>query len=136
VTGAQSAFLVARERAATIVAKRPADAKALAILGYIDARLGRKTEAVREGEHAAELLPVEKDSLDGPVILTYLAQIYARVGESTRAIDLLERVAPMPWGPSYGDLQLGSDWDSLRKEPRFVKIAASLAPKDLSASIK
>jgi tetratricopeptide (TPR) repeat protein len=133
---AQSALLVARERAAATVAKRPNDAKALAILGSIDARLGRKEEALREGERAAELLPVEKDSLDGPVILGWLASICVRVGQPDRGLDLLERVAPMPWGPSYGDLKLNDDWDSLRNNPRFQKVVASLAPKDLPASNK
>ncbi len=133
---AQSALLVARERASATVAKRPNDAKALAILGYIDARLGRKTEAVREGEHATELLPVEKDSLDGPAILGYLASIYVRVEQPDRSLDLLERVAPMPWGPSYGDLKLNNDWDPLRSNPRFQKLVASLAPKDLPAPNK
>jgi TolB-like protein/Flp pilus assembly protein TadD len=136
VAAAQSAFRIARERAAVTVAKRPTDAKALSILGYIDARLGRKDDAVREGERAKDLLPVQKDSLDGPVILTGLASIYVRAGQPDRALDVLERVAPMPWGPSYGDLKLSDDWDSLRSKPRFQKIVASLAPKNLAASAK
>jgi hypothetical protein len=79
---------------------------------------------------------MEKDSLDGPVILTGLASIYARVGQPDRALDVLERVAPMPWGPSYGDLKLGEDWDSLRSNPRFQKVLASLGPKDMAAATK
>jgi TolB-like protein/cytochrome c-type biogenesis protein CcmH/NrfG len=129
-TAAQSAFLAAREKAAAMLAKRPEDPKVLIVLADIDARLGRKDEAVREGEHAVELLPVTKDALDGPNLLTQLADIYTQVGQPGRALDLLERAAPMPWGPSYGDLKLGLDWDPLRKDPRFEKIVASLAPKD------
>ena len=45
-------FMAARERAAAHVAKRPDDAKALMILAEIDARLGRKEDAVRAGEQA------------------------------------------------------------------------------------
>ena len=37
----------------------------LCALGLIDAGLGRKEEAVREGRRAVELLPVEKDSSNG-----------------------------------------------------------------------
>jgi hypothetical protein len=59
-----------------------------------------------------------------------------RVGQPDRGLDLLERVAPMPWGPSYGDLKLNDDWDSVRSNPRFQKIVASLAPKDSPAPNK
>ena len=127
---AQSAFFAARERVAATVAKRSDDAKALMILAEIDARLGRKEEAVREGEHAAELLPVAKDAFEGPEIQTRLAALYGQVGQHNRALDLLARVGPMPSGPHYGDLKLDLDWDPLRRDPRFEKILASLAPKD------
>ena len=133
---AQSSFLAARDRAAATVAKRPDDAKALMILAEIDARLGRKEEAVREGEHAAELLPVAKDAFEGPEIQTRLAALYGQVGQPDRALDLLARVAQMPGGPTYGDLKLDLDWDPLRGDPRFEKIVASLAPKDLPAGSK
>ena len=35
------------------------------MLGIIDAALGRKEEALREGRRAVELLPVEKDAIYG-----------------------------------------------------------------------
>ena len=126
---AQTAFLAARERAAADLVKRPDDPKVLIILGMIDAGLGHNQEAVREGERAAEVLPVAKDAVDGPLILTYLAEIYAQTGQPDRALDVLERVAPMNWGPHYGDLKLDMTWDPLRGNPRFEKIIASLAPK-------
>jgi predicted negative regulator of RcsB-dependent stress response len=85
---------------------------------------------VREGERAAEVLPVAKDAVDGPVILTYLAGIYAQTGQPDRALDVLERVVPMNWGPQYGDLKLDVTWDPLRSDPRFQKVLASLAPTD------
>jgi TolB-like protein/cytochrome c-type biogenesis protein CcmH/NrfG len=127
----RAAFLAARERAAATVANQPDDGKALIVLSRIDTHLGRKEDAVREGEQAAQLLPVTKDAADGPAILTMLASIYAQIGEPGRALDLLERVAPMIYGPSYGDLKLGLDWD-----PRFEKIVASLAPRDDTAAAK
>jgi hypothetical protein len=33
------------------------------------------------------------------------------------------------FGPSYGELRLDPEWDSLRGDPRFEKIVASPAPK-------
>ena len=131
---AQAAFLAARERAAAIVAERPDDAKALIILAEIDARLGRKAQAIRAGEGAIKLLPVDKDAFDGPDILARLAGVLAQVGETSRALDLLERVLKTPSAPSltrpcYGGLKMDDVWDPLRGDPRFEKIVASLAPK-------
>jgi tetratricopeptide (TPR) repeat protein len=131
---AQAAFLAARDRAAAIVAERPDDAKALIILAEIDARLGRKAEAIRAGEEAIKLLPVNKDAFDGPDILARLAGVLAQVGETSRALDLLERVLKTPSAPSltrpcHGRLKMDDVWDPLRGDPRFEKIVASLAPK-------
>lgn len=118
-----------------MVAERPDDAKALIILAEIDARLGRKAEAIREGEDASKLLPVSKDAFDGPDVLARLACVLAQVGETSRALDLLEQVLKMPGAPSltrpcYGRLKLDEGWDPLRHEPRFQKILSSLAPRN------
>ena len=40
---------------------------ALCVLGLIDAALGRKDAALREGRGAVELVPVEKDAIGGPL---------------------------------------------------------------------
>ncbi|CAN5608717.1 hypothetical protein BH18VER1_BH18VER1_08270 [soil metagenome] len=48
-----------------LVAEQPEYGPALCILGLIDAALGRKEDALREGRRAIELLPVEKDSIKG-----------------------------------------------------------------------
>ena len=100
------------------------------VLADIDAKLGRKEDAVRAGERAVEMLPVSRDTLDGPFMLVRLAEIYAAVGETDRALDTLEQVAPLPNGPSYGELQLEESFDPLRNHPRFQKMVASRAPKD------
>jgi len=41
----------------------------------------------------------------------------------------LSAAAKLPGYLSYGELRLRPDWDSLRSDPRFDKIVASLAPK-------
>jgi hypothetical protein len=98
-------------------------------LGLIDAKLGRKEEALREGRQAVELLPVTKDATAGPEILHFFAVICAQTGEHDLAIEQLETLAKIPAGISYGDLRLDPNWDLLRGDPRFEKIVASLAPK-------
>jgi serine/threonine-protein kinase len=126
---AKVAFLAARDRAAAAVSERPEDGKALIVLAQIDAALGRKEDALREGARAVELLPVAKDALVGDALLSRLAGIYAQVGETTRAFELLEKVSQIPYGITYGSLKLDEIWDPLRGDARFEKIVASLAPK-------
>ena len=126
---ADAAFLRARERAAAAVSARPDDAKALIVLAKIDTMLGRKEEAMREGERAIALLPVGSDAADGPHILSILVEVYAGIGETDRALDVLQQAAALPGGPTYGVLLLDEDFDPLRQDPRFQKILASLEPK-------
>jgi len=127
---ANAALLAARQRTAAAVAQSPDDARALIVLGQIDAALGRNENAVREGEHAVELLPPSKDALNGGLMMHRLARIYAQTGDANRAINFLQKIITLPNGLSYGTLKVEQDWDSLRSDPRFDQIVASLAPKD------
>ena len=106
---------------------QPDNAPAWSWLGLIDAGLGRKEEALNEGRRACELAPLSRDAFDGPVFITNLAQIHAWTGEKNLAIEELATVAQVPHGVSYGELKLDPQWDSLRGDPRFDKILASLA---------
>ena len=127
---AQAAFTVARSEVEKTVAKQPDFAAALSLLGMIDAGLGRKEEAMREGRRAVELLPISRDAVAGTAFAINLAQIYAWVGEKDLAIDQIAAVERVPNQLSYGLLKLHPIWDSLRGDPRFEQIVASLAPKD------
>jgi hypothetical protein len=99
------------------------------VLGLIDAALGRKEEALREGRHAVELLPVEKDAIRGPALIKYLAMIAAWSGDKDLACQQLRIVVPPPTPVTYGQLKLMPFWDPLRGDPCFEQIVASLAPK-------
>ena len=125
---AQFAFAAARAEQEKIVEAQPNDGLALCVLGLIDAGLGRKEEALREGRRASELLPVEKDAINGPIIVKYLAIIAAWVGDKDLAYEQLSIVVTRPTYLSYGELKLLPFWDPLRGDPRFEKIVASLAP--------
>ena len=130
---ARSAFAAARTQQEKVVQAEPSYGPALCVLGLIDAGLGRKEEALREGRRAIELMPVEKESLKGAHMIEYFAMIAAWVGEKDLACEQLAIVTrlPVPPGPfSYGQLKLLPDWDPLRGDPRFEKIVASLAPDD------
>ncbi|PYK40536.1 MAG: hypothetical protein DME60_07845, partial [Verrucomicrobia bacterium] len=126
---AHAAFSAARVPQEEAVRARPDDGGALCVLGLIDAALGRKEEALREGRRAVDLLPLAKNALDGPDVLYSYAVICAWTGERDLAIEQLQALAKMPAGAHYGDLRLDPDWDPLRGDPRFEKIVASLAPQ-------
>src|SRR5438067_753851 len=125
---AHAAFTVARAQQEEAVRAQPDYGPPLGVLGLIDAALGRKEEALREGRRALELAPMAKDSLDGVDVLYVYAVICAWTGERDLAIEQVETLAKIPAGPSYGEIRLGPNWDPLRGDPRFEKIVASLAP--------
>jgi len=130
---AGSAFETARAQQEKIVQAQPDYGPALCVLGLIDAALGRKDLALDEGRRAIALMPLEKDFINGSLVLQYFAITAAWAGEKDLALQQLEaRVRGPVEGNmlSYGILKLHPLWDPLRGDPRFEKIVASLAPKD------
>ncbi|PYK71476.1 MAG: hypothetical protein DME42_10725, partial [Verrucomicrobia bacterium] len=130
VATAQAAFLAAHAELERTVSEQPGYAPALCVLGLIDAALGRKDEAIREGRRAIELLPITKDSIDGAELMKYMGVIYAWCGERDLAIEQIVATLKIPSTLSYGNLKLHPNWDSLRGDPRFDKIVTDLAPKN------
>jgi TolB-like protein/Flp pilus assembly protein TadD len=126
---AQAAFTAARDQVQPIVEKQPDFAAALSLLGMIDAGLGRKEEALREGRRACELMPFAKDAVDGANFAVNLALTYTWCGEKQLAIEKIAMVEQVPTYLSYGFLKLQPQWDPLRGDPIFEKTVASLAPK-------
>jgi TolB-like protein/Tfp pilus assembly protein PilF len=129
---ARTAFETARAQQEKIVQAQPEYGPALCVLGLIDAALGRKDLALDEGRRAIALMPVEKDFVNGSLVLQYFAITAAWAGEKELALQQLEaRVRGPVEGNmlSYGALKLLPFWDPLRGDPRFEKIVASLAPK-------
>ena len=129
VPGAHAAFTTARAEVEKIVRAQSGNVDPLNPLAGIDAELGHKEKAIQQGRTACDILPPAKDAVAGVALITYLAQIYALTGEKDLALKELEIVSKLPCGPSYGELRLDLEWDSLRGDPRFEKIVTSLAPK-------
>jgi TolB-like protein/Tfp pilus assembly protein PilF len=126
---AQAAFAAARIAQQKIVEAQPNYGPALCVLGLIDAALGRKEEALREGRRAVELLPVEKDAINGQHMMEIFAMIAAWAGDKDLACEQLATAARFHSHVTYGELRLLPWWDPLRDDPRFEKIVSSLAPK-------
>jgi len=130
---AQKAFAAARLEQEQVVQQQKDYGPPVCVLGLIDAALGNKEAALQEGRRAMELLPVEKDAIDGQAVMAYFAVIAAWTGEKDLALQQLAAAAPTygaAIATSYGMLKLFPFWDPLRGDPRFEKIVASLAPKD------
>jgi serine/threonine protein kinase/tetratricopeptide (TPR) repeat protein len=126
---ARDAFTAARAAQEKMVQAQPNYGPPLCVLGLIDAALGRKEDALREGRRAVELLPVEKDAINGPRMIAYLAMIAAWAGDKDLACEQLAIAIHPPAPITYGQLKLLPFWDPLRGDPCFEKIVASLEPK-------
>jgi tetratricopeptide (TPR) repeat protein len=133
---AQKLFELARPNFEKAVEEAPLSADRHANLGWFYAFVGQKDEAIREGRRSVELKPESKDAVDGAIMNCYLALIYARVGEKDLAIPLIERLLKTPgaidsvdYSITINDLRHRWEWDPIRNDPRFQKLASS-APKE------
>jgi tetratricopeptide (TPR) repeat protein len=127
---AHAAFTTALDQQVQAVQMQTDYGPAICALGLVDAALGRKEEALREGRRAVELVPVTKDAINGVHMIEYLAVIAAWTGEKDLAFEQLAIAARLPSRVNYGQLKLHPFWDPLRGDPRFDQIVASLAPKE------
>jgi TolB-like protein/Flp pilus assembly protein TadD len=129
-SAARVAFANARKELEQTLRGQPDYAAALCALGVVDSALGNKEVAIREGERAIELMSVAKSAVEGPMLIQYLAVIYAWTGNTDRAVERLAEAAKLPGSHvTYGYLRLHPLWDPLRGDPRFEAIVTSLAPK-------
>ncbi len=106
------------------VAQRPDDARLHTALGVVFAGLGRKQEAIQEGERGVALLPVTKEAYQGYYRALDLARIYTMVGEYDAAIDRLEYLLSIPGHLTTAWLRVDPTWDPLRGHPRFQRLLA------------
>jgi tetratricopeptide (TPR) repeat protein len=104
------------------IQRQPDDARFHSTLGIAYAGLGRKEDAIREGNLGVELLPVSKEAMGGTSRVGDLARIYVMVGEFDLAVDQIEYLLSIPGGLSIPLLQLDPAWAPLREHPRFKKL--------------
>ena len=125
---ARVAMLRARENAEMNACQRPEDPFALALLGQIDAGLGRKDDALRAGRQAVKTRPVWADAMDGPGLETALALICTWTGEADEAMQHLLTLANTPGGPDYGQLRNDPMWAPLRTRADYQGMLTRLDP--------
>jgi hypothetical protein len=100
----------------------PEEATAHGALGLAYAGLGRRADALREGNRGVDLLPVSREAYRGPYRLDDLARIHMLLGDYDAAIGLLEELLAAPSHLSPPLLRLDPAWDALRQNPRFKRL--------------
>ena len=126
---ATAAFRECREILAQRLVVKPEHARTIAALAQVDAGLGNKDLAIREAQHAIDLMPISKDIYDGGLVLEGLAQVYTWSNEHDRAIELLQKLVAMPSYINYARLKFHPLWKPLHGNPQFEQIVVSLGPK-------
>jgi len=105
------------------VRENPDAASNHASLGIALAILGRRDEAIREGELALALNA--GDAFQGPQTRHQLVRIYLILGENEKALDHLEELLKASYWLSPGWLRVDPTIDPLRRHPRFQALLAS-----------
>jgi TolB-like protein len=124
-------FGAAREQLYRKVEADPTNPYLVAALSYADMALGHKEESIQEGQRATEMWPISEDALHGPTFALDLAALYGFADQSDAAFQQLNVLIKMPSESlHYGYLKTHPDWDPLRKDPRFEKLLAQLAPNE------
>jgi len=87
------------------------------------AYLGLKAEAIREGEESVARSPIAKFPVDGPYFQHQLVRIHILLGNHDKALNLLEPLLKVPYHLTPGWLRIDPNFDPLRGNPRFEKLA-------------
>jgi hypothetical protein len=101
-------------------------------LALINMVLNNKAAALTLAERAIAANPIEKDAIAGPASIEILARVAAHTGDPDRAIAALQKLLSIPYFSPLADnvpltpalLRLDPDFDSLRNDARFQKLAS------------
>jgi serine/threonine-protein kinase len=117
--GARAAFLKAKNLLEAQLKQSPDAADIHVQLAKVLAYLKEKDAALAEAQRATELLPESKDAFGGPEIAAGVAEVHAILGDSDRAIEILDGLLSRPSGVTVQGLKINPIWDPLRNDPRF-----------------
>jgi serine/threonine-protein kinase len=131
----------ARSELEPFLKEQPENLSLIRDLALVNMSLADKANALLLAERATAIAPIEKDWIEGFNAVETLARVWAQTGEPNRAIAALEKLLSIPYASPLTTgavpltptlLRLDPMFDSLRNEPRFKKLTASEAPKDVA----
>jgi tetratricopeptide (TPR) repeat protein len=112
----------ARTHLITRISESPQDSRYHSSLGIVYAGLGKKVEAIREGQAGVDLMPITKDFYKGIFRLKDLARIYTMVGEYEKALEVIDQLLSMPSLMSVNLVKKEPVWEPLWELPDFKKL--------------
>jgi serine/threonine protein kinase/Tfp pilus assembly protein PilF len=133
---AQRSWQQARRELECFITQEPDNYSLLGGLALTEMSLGDKAAALAHSEQAIAAVPIEKDALDGPASIEFLARVAAGLGDADRAIAALQKLISTPYAGPLGPsapltpalLRLDSMFDPLRNDPRFQKLCEEKQP--------
>jgi serine/threonine-protein kinase len=114
----------ARAAATDALRTGPPEAQTLMALAYGNAMLGRRNEALQNGERSMALLPISRDAFNGSDLMYAFADVETMVGDADGAFAHLDTLVAMPSAISPGGLRLDPAWAPLRGDRRFERLIA------------
>src|SRR5215813_2465883 len=136
---AQESWRQARTELEPFLKEQPDNYLLIGDLALVNMGLGDKAAALALSEQAMNVLPLEKDVVDGPAPIEVFARVAGRFGERDRAIAALQKLLSIPSEGALASrvpltpalLRLDPMFDPLRKDQRFHKLTLEGASKSL-----
>ena len=104
---AQESWRQARTELESFRNEQPENYSLIGYLALTNAGLGDKTAALALAEQAIAAIPIQKDTLVGPLPIDILARVAAQTGEHDRALEAIEKLLSIPYaGPMSENMPL------------------------------
>ena len=131
--GAQESWRQARTELESFLKEQPENYLLIGDLALTNISLGQESAALALLERAARAITIEKDAVDGPIPIEFLARVAARMGDRDRAIAALQKLLAIPYNSALAAgvpltpslLRLDPMFDPIRNDPDFERLATS-----------